>query len=283
MEKEKLETKLQQAERRLMEVPRLEEAVLRNAKSMIRQQEITNTKSKIETKKNEEEIKNLSFWKNKAKALEEENQKLLTENRKVGAQARILHNKYMSILTHLERVKNNSSGLNKTKPVTLQVRPSSAPPVKQPLSEAQSRILSVNPEEIVKLQRENKRKTRQVISLAQKLSVARAYPLKTVEESNYDADILVQPDNEASNPSNFPLFNKLQSTNRVDDLESVSSQFLREEDLLQERRIMDALQLQSELRLEHQKKLNSLPKHINAIRKSKKFGKYLKDIEIEGD
>lgn len=71
-ENTKAGTKIQYLERRMMEVPRLEEGYMRQARGMIRQQEMSNTMNKIEWKRIEEEAKQAQFWKGKAKALDEE-------------------------------------------------------------------------------------------------------------------------------------------------------------------------------------------------------------------
>jgi hypothetical protein len=92
-----------------MEVPRHEEAVFRTAKSMIRQQEIANTKTKIESKKSEEEMKTLTFWKNKAKVLEENNQKLQSEIQNLLNQNNQILNRYTQLLSTTGGGNNNDN------------------------------------------------------------------------------------------------------------------------------------------------------------------------------
>ncbi|KAJ1401296.1 hypothetical protein B484DRAFT_483863, partial [Ochromonadaceae sp. CCMP2298] len=62
---------LKEQGRRLMEVPRMEEQYQRNARSVVRQQEVSNAVQQIEWRKLEDDVKALNFWKNTAKSLDE--------------------------------------------------------------------------------------------------------------------------------------------------------------------------------------------------------------------
>ena len=311
MENERLESKLQYSERRLLDIPRLEEAVLRNAKSMIRQQEISNTKTKIETKKNQEEMKTLTFWKNKAKVLEDENLKLLDENQNLQTQSRLIHSKYTQLLSATTRT-------TKAPTSSFIPRPSSAPSYRtgtkgngaghldydglrrsSNVQENSNGKLSVsrlslsmerkmenmNSDEIMKLKSENQTKSTQIINLAQKLSRARAYPLLSIDDE--EEDILGQGDNlllhenmyDSTKVNNLGYRDKKYSGNGYmeEELESNSSTFLKEEEKYQEKRIENGVKLQLEYTNRRSTK-KSMSKHLNEIRKSQQFGKFLDEI-----
>lgn len=106
-ENEKLSTKLQYQERKVMEIPRLEEQYLRTARSIVRQQEVANTMNKIEFKKVEEEVKNMNFFKNKSKFLEENMEKLKGEIEALTNQNRLAHSRYQALLLDFNKLKAN--------------------------------------------------------------------------------------------------------------------------------------------------------------------------------
>lgn len=107
-EKSQLETKLQFQERRLMEVPRMEEQYQRNARGIVRQQEVANTLKEIGWKKLEGEVKSMNFWKSKANALEEvvSRQKLELDN--LNAQGRLNLSRYQSLLLSYQTLKRSN-------------------------------------------------------------------------------------------------------------------------------------------------------------------------------
>jgi predicted RNase H-like nuclease (RuvC/YqgF family) len=97
-EKSRLEAKLQQQERKLMEVPRMEEQYQRNARSIVRQQEVANTLKEIGWKKLEGEVKSLNFWKSKAKSLEETVARQKAELENLSNQGRLSLSRYQNLL-----------------------------------------------------------------------------------------------------------------------------------------------------------------------------------------
>lgn len=128
-ENEKLKAKIQSYEHKLMQLPRLEEQYIRNARSIVRQQEMANTmrsvsepsldpalfnlslnkyklvkqffavdRSKIELKKKEEEMKSLSYWKNRAESLEEDIMRVKEDTERLQLQNRVLLSKYQNLL-----------------------------------------------------------------------------------------------------------------------------------------------------------------------------------------
>lgn len=94
----KLEAKMNSQERKLMEMPRMEEQYLRNARGIVRQQEVANSFKEIGWKKLEEEVKSLNFWKNKAKSLEETVVKQKLQIDQLAGQSRTNLSKYQSVL-----------------------------------------------------------------------------------------------------------------------------------------------------------------------------------------
>jgi hypothetical protein len=371
-EKEQLETKVSFADRKLMEIPRLEENVLRNAKSMIRQQEITNTKTKIENKRNEEEVKKLIFWKNKTQTLEDMNAKLQLENSNLQIQNRIFHTKLIQLSNTHKQLKNTLQqgeyGNDKTADpngASTITRPSSAPSYRRSSSEGirrnarkstlklsshyddenannvtltdgevgieetefikkatanqkkmEMKLQTMNSDEILKIKHENIRRKQQVAVLAQKLSFARAYPLLALQENEEDdKDILAfgqgtttssggktigiavtDHNNGDLSPSkkqqalqvathshliknDFYHSHIFSHNYMIDELESTSSNFLREEKQLEEERLSSALNLQTEYNKSLKQKKKSFPKHVNALRNSKSFSNYLDDLE----
>lgn len=107
VEKSRLETKIQHQERMLMDVPRMEEQYQRNARQVVRQQEVANTLKEIGWKKLEGEVKSLNFWKSKAKSLEETvaNQKAELEN--LSNQGRLSLSRYQNLLLQYNALKRS--------------------------------------------------------------------------------------------------------------------------------------------------------------------------------
>lgn len=95
---EVLRMKLIQQEKSLMNIPRLEEQYMRNARSAVRQSEAANTLNRIEFRKMEEEMKNMTFWKNKAKSMEETIFRLQQENEALDQHQRTTFSKYQNLL-----------------------------------------------------------------------------------------------------------------------------------------------------------------------------------------
>lgn len=94
----KLEAKMHSQERKLMEMPRMEEQYIRNARSIVRQQEVANSFKEIGWKKLEEEVKSLNFWKNKAKMQEDIMSKQKLQIEQLANQSRANLSKYQSLL-----------------------------------------------------------------------------------------------------------------------------------------------------------------------------------------
>lgn len=106
-EKAQLETKLQHQERRLMEVPRMEEQYQRNARGIVRQQEVANTLKEIGWKKLEGEVKSMNFWKSQAKSLEETVARQKAELDNLNAQGRLNLSRYQSLLLSYQTLKRS--------------------------------------------------------------------------------------------------------------------------------------------------------------------------------
>eukprot|EP01039_Chlorochromonas_danica_P005210 gene5209-5741_t len=143
-EKVKIETKLQFQERKLMDIPRLEEGYLRQARGYVRQAEMANTMNKIEWKKVEEEAKLCQFWKGKAKALEETTEEMKAEIENLTNQVRMNFTKYQQVSQVLANMKSKgksfnsllakhqtASGLAKQQQQSKQARPTSAPALRK--------------------------------------------------------------------------------------------------------------------------------------------------------
>jgi hypothetical protein len=144
----------------------------------------------------------------------------------------------------------------------------------------------MNVEEIMKLKNENLNKAQTIVKLSRKLSHARAYPLLSIQESeNNDGDKAEQDINISEFPlsanqekkyhfiNQYNFYNTEISDNKYmrDELESVSSNFLREEEALADKRIKNALNIQTEYNQRYEEKRNHASKHVKAIRSSKKF------------
>jgi hypothetical protein len=168
-ENEKLTTKLQFQERKVMDIPRLEEQYLRTARSIVRQQEVANTMNKIEFKKVEEEVKNMNFFKNKAKFLEENLEKVKAEVENLTNQNRLAHSRYQALLLDFNKFKT-SKQLEHTKSKVIKtpanshvmsaittgklLRPASAPAIRTSASgislpaESSNKAQSINTPEV---------------------------------------------------------------------------------------------------------------------------------------
>ena len=88
-----------------MDLPRMEEQYLRNARSMVRQQEVANTVKEMGWKKLEEEVKSLNFWKNKAKSLEETVYQQKIQVERLEGQTRANLSKYQKLLAEYNQFK----------------------------------------------------------------------------------------------------------------------------------------------------------------------------------
>jgi hypothetical protein len=97
-ENDQLKEKLLNQEKALMNIPRLEEQYMRNARSAVRQSEVANTLNRIEFKKMEDELKNLTFWKNKAKSMEETIHKQRQDIEILEQQHRTTFSKYQNLM-----------------------------------------------------------------------------------------------------------------------------------------------------------------------------------------
>eukprot|EP01032_Pedospumella_encystans_P017861 gene17861-20343_t len=97
-EKSSLNNRITQQERKLMEVPRMEEQYQRNARGIVRQQEVANTLKEIRWKKLEEEVKSLQFWKSKAKVLEETVSRMKVDLDNMTNHNRISLSRYQTLL-----------------------------------------------------------------------------------------------------------------------------------------------------------------------------------------
>lgn len=316
--------KIQQQERKIMEIPRLEEQFMRNARTIVRQQEVANTMSKIEHKKMEEENKSLNFWKNKTKSLEEEMYKLRTDLESITNQNRMNYNKYQNLLIAHNRIKSNqnykssrekeystpslsskSMGDQIRKETPKNLRPKSAGGI--PISRKSSLDLNdeepehtktfaeVNLEEMTRLRNELKRKEEHIIKLSRKLSLARAFPLLSIDDRKENQESYQKASWEDPNDLNNHNHHKrkggtgflLLPTDLEDidamhgELESVSSAFMEEERILQEQRNERAIGFQKEYSIHSMKRKNfdaeHIPPHVAAIRKSKSFANFLDD------
>ena len=335
LENENLQTKLQFQERRLMEIPRLEEQYQRNARNMVRQQEQANTMQKIEYKKVEEEVKSLNFYRNRCKMLEENIDKLKKDNESIHSEHRLTHSKYQSLLSEFNRYKANKQyNSEKQKRSSSTTRPSSAPMHRNDSSnqfgdskhrnsvsynnlmrdtnktsttsadganeEKVKSFEEINAEELMRLRTEVQKKDKQIKFLSRKLSMARAYPLIATQDSDDEYDLAFKRatnNNQSSNnlntgkaaaaeeeekkallarPDIHYLTGNLSLQNYMqEELESVSSAFLAEEDALQEARLLRAVDLQLEFNEKFSSNRKADPPHITAIRKSKSFVKGL--------
>lgn len=97
-ENQRCRAKLEAQEKKLMSIPRLEEQYMRHARSAVRQSEVANTMNRIEFRKMEEELKSLSFWKNKAKSLEETITRLQSDVETLDLQNRTTLSKYQQLV-----------------------------------------------------------------------------------------------------------------------------------------------------------------------------------------
>lgn len=97
-ENERLRAQLEAQQAALMNVPRLEEQFMRNARSAVRQSEVANTLNRIEFRKMEQELRALTFWKNKAAALEETIGRLSAAVEQLDAQNRLNLSRYQNLL-----------------------------------------------------------------------------------------------------------------------------------------------------------------------------------------
>lgn len=112
-------------DRKLMDVPRLEEQYLRSARGMVRQQEVEHTHKELVWKKMEVDVKALSFWKSKAKGLEETVTRQQLELESLQSQSRLTLSKLQTMM--IKETTGASMG-DGSIPFTRTRRPSSALP-----------------------------------------------------------------------------------------------------------------------------------------------------------
>jgi hypothetical protein len=105
LENDKLLTKTQMQERKIMEIPRLEEQYMRSARSIVRQQEVANTMNKIEFRRSEEEVKNLNSFKTKAKYLDQQVEELKSEVDTLNNQNRLMVSRYQALQLEFNKFK----------------------------------------------------------------------------------------------------------------------------------------------------------------------------------
>lgn len=108
-----LHTKITLQERKIMEIPRMEEKFLRSARGIVRQQEVANSAKEITWKKMEVDVKALNAWKDRAQNLEDLVNKLKVEVENWETQARVNLSKYQTIYSAYNRIKNATMAGNK--------------------------------------------------------------------------------------------------------------------------------------------------------------------------
>lgn len=354
IENERLQGKIQTQEKKLMSMPRMEEQYMRNARSTIRQAELANTMNKIEWKKMEEELKNLQFYKNKAKQQSELVQRLRDEIDDLQQQNRTMLSQHQTMLRSMSagilpktaaalgggngnnsgsrpssapstRVNNNKlpsstvntdiSNSNTNRPANTNTKLTNLTSSSSRLSSAaqgQQTTTTVNrksssvtlffpttnrdqdeaTEEIMKLRTELTHKEQTINKLAQRLSLARAYPLRSMQTTDIDDDEhgLTKAEAEklrklelarAKNKNNL-LSGDLTGVDYMDDeLGSVTSSFMAEEEALQAARFSNAITVQLEYNERVMARRAMDPPHVSAIRRSKSFAKVIEDLAKE--
>lgn len=109
-----LDQKLKKQSKKLLEVPRIEEQAMRQARSIVRQVEVENTIKEMEFKKIAEDVKSLLFWKNKTKALEEMGKKQKADIEYLSKENRLSLGRYQNLLVSFHTLKRLNPHANVT-------------------------------------------------------------------------------------------------------------------------------------------------------------------------
>jgi hypothetical protein len=109
-----LDQKLKKQSKKLLEVPRIEEQAMRQARSIVRQVEVENTIKEMEFKKIAEDVKSLLFWKNKTKALEEMAKKQKADIDYLTKENRLSLGRYQNLLVSFHTLKRLNPHANVT-------------------------------------------------------------------------------------------------------------------------------------------------------------------------
>ena len=109
-----LDQKLKKQSKKLLEVPRIEEQAMRQARSIVRQVEVENTIKEMEFKKISEDVKSLLFWKNKTKALEEMGKKQKADIDYLTKENRLSLGRYQNLLVSFHTLKRLNPHANVT-------------------------------------------------------------------------------------------------------------------------------------------------------------------------
>jgi len=109
-----LDQKLKKQSKKLLEVPRIEEQAMRQARSIVRQVEVENTIKEMEFKKIAEDVKSLLFWKNKTKALEEMSKKQKADIDYLTKENRLSLGRYQNLLVSFHTLKRLNPHANVT-------------------------------------------------------------------------------------------------------------------------------------------------------------------------
>lgn len=113
-ERMSLDQKLKKQSKKLLEVPRIEEQAMRQARSIVRQVEVENTIKEMEFKKISEDVKSLLFWKNKTKALEEMGKKQKADIDYLTKENRLSLGRYQNLLVSFHTLKRLNPHANVT-------------------------------------------------------------------------------------------------------------------------------------------------------------------------
>ena len=175
----------------VLDIPRLEDKYLREAKKIVHEKALETAQVQISIKKMEKEVQSLAFYQYKVKDLEEQNSRLRLANDSLQRQCRIT----------LRKVHSSSStkiGMN-TKVDDTQIktkqRPVSASAVLSSVNieDSFNKTNSSNNEnnllisEVKALREKNNNLVQHVSSLRHKLAIARAYPLSSASADPSDA------------------------------------------------------------------------------------------------
>lgn len=255
--------------KRLMEIPRLEEAYLRAARGLVKQSEATLMMKEIGWRRLKEEVKSLTFWKLKAQSLEDS---LLQQNgvvEELTAQNRLHFARYQALL--VANAARDRRGIRRA--------PESAQPVAEPLPLTSSKPLSPSKpthqhrhkdlqEELLQLRAITEHKDATIRRLSRQLARARGSPLLSATSPSSSSFFSLEEKNTKTH-SGRPrdIFREL-------DAESGSSSDDEDGDSKTSRndRLEEAARLQKQFMERIQTRRAESAPHIQAIRQARSFG-----------
>jgi hypothetical protein len=290
-ENETLRNKIIELESTVLDIPRLEDKYLREAKKIVHEKALEIANVQVNLKKMEKSVQSLAYYQYKAKDLEEQNLKLRLANESLQRQCRITLRKVQSTSNI------NSKNEDTTTTSKIKLRPLSASAVlasvniedslgKSAKSNNENGLLLT---ELKSLREKNFQLEEKVSSLRHKLAVARAYPLRSTSAGPLEFEIVDNKksfnnnnNNNNSNDNNFKINTRINDYNNNNDIdEEVSEYDIETYNEIEQERLKKTAEMSEKRReriLSRQKQNYENDPNTATIRQNKKFPKQLKVV-----